>query len=193
VKHRAAPLTARSLGAVVSLLATSTLGCGYQRAHAAPSSSSSSSTPHIRVVAGTSHVADPSAMPGVLEGARAALGDESALGDDGSSLVIDVESVGEESSGVLDRPGAPLARGSSASMTAHGRLVRAGGGDGIDLGDVTMRASSSAEPTAASDALHRDDALHDLARRVGAELSRRALHRAAEFGSAGAVAPRDAR
>ena len=156
-------------------------GCGYQ-----PARDVLRSGGPLAVVAGESHVADPLALPEVVQGARAALAREGALGEGGGRLRLTVLALDEGSSGIVDR-GAPLARGVTLTLVARATLEQ--GGASIDVGEVTLSSSAGAETSGSADVWRRDDAVRDLARRVGRGLGARAIAKSAENPSAGAVAP----
>jgi hypothetical protein len=152
-------------------------GCGYRALYA------ESEGERIHVALARSFVANAAAADEVLSGAREQLAKEGALapGDGYPRLEIEVLRTDESSEGVSAVAGAPRARATEVGMVARAWIVRAKDapperdtGD-VHAMDVVTLDTRLGQLDPRADALHHEDALRAVARRVGRRIALRVL------------------
>ena len=145
-------------------------GCGYR-----PLREALPARGGVAVVAGTTAVSDPLALPEAVLGAKMLLAREGALRDAGwPRFVVEVVRLDERSAGVLVTGGVPRARGSTLSLTGRAFVLHSPTAEpAFDTGDLTVADDVGADLDPRRDALGRDEAVRALARRLGQTLAAR--------------------
>jgi hypothetical protein len=167
---------ARAL-ALAALVALGLPSCGYRALYA------DADGERLHVALSRSLVPDAVASDEVLSGVREELAREGALaaGEGYPRVEVEVLRADESSEGVAAVGGAPRARGTEVGLVVRAWIVRAAGAvHERDTGDVRAMDAvgidtreGKLDPRA--DALHHDDALRAVARRVGRRLAARLL------------------
>ena len=167
----------RGLRLAALLLAAFVPGCGYHALYGGPDGE------RLHVALAKNLVADAVAADEVVSGVRDQLAREGALaaGQGYPRIEIEVLRADESSEGVAAVGGAPVARGTEVGLVARAWLVRAkdappehdtGDVHAMDVVTIDTR-EGQIDPRA--DALHHQDALRAVARRVGRRLALRVL------------------
>jgi hypothetical protein len=163
-------------GTALYLLALWT-ACGYRPLYAEPEGE------RLHVVLSRSLIANAAAADEVVSGAREQLARDGALapGDGYPRLEIEVLRADESSEGVSAVAGLPRARATEVGLVARAWIVRTQhGAFERDTGDVRATDAVAIDTHAGqldarADALHHEDALRAVARRVGRRLALRVL------------------
>ena len=169
--------TARYIAIAALFGAIATSACGYRALYADESGE------RLHVALSRSLVADAVASDEVLSGVREELAREGALaaGEGYPRVEVEVLRADESSEAVAAVAGQPRARGTEVGIVVRAWVVRSAGavrerdtGDLRAMDAVTIDTRlGQLDPRA--DALHHDDALRAVARRVGRRLAMRLL------------------
>ncbi len=151
--------------------------CGYRALYAGEDGE------RLHVTLSRSLVADAVAADEVVAGVRDQLAREGALaaGEGYPRVEVEVLRADESSEGVGATGGVPRARGTEVALVARAWVVRApAAAMERDTGDVRAMSAVGVDtregrPDPRADALHHDDALRAVARRVGRRLALRLL------------------
>ena len=152
-------------------------GCGYRALYAEPDGE------RLHVALARNLVADAVAADEVLSGVRDQLARDGALaaGEGYPRVEVEVLRADESSEGISAVGGQPRARGTEVGLVARAWVVRAKGGrPERDTGDVHAMDAVTVDTRQGqldprADALHHQDTLRAVARRVGRRLALRVL------------------
>jgi hypothetical protein len=165
------------LALALALVLSSSSGCGYRPLYGEAEGE------RLHVTLSRSLVADSVATDEVLSGIREELAREGALaaGEGYPRVEVEVLRADESSEGIAAVAGQPRARGTEVGLVARAWLVRAKDAPKErDTGDVRAMDAVTIDTREGkldprADALHHDDALRAVARRVGKRLAMRLL------------------